>query len=114
MDFINDFCKIALIAQAPHQAQNLPERSSEDKRVLERETTERWSQPFTLYWLCVMYSLAAAVQGMDETINNGAQALYLSDLNPAGSDVTRFSPSMQDNWSGFIVGVPYLPSSDVG
>jgi hypothetical protein len=30
-----------------------------------------------------MCSLAAAVQGMDETVNNGAQAIYLK-VFPAG------------------------------
>lgn len=29
------------------------------------------------YWVLAMCSLAAAVQGMDETVNNGAQAIYL-------------------------------------
>ncbi|CAM1506272.1 Fc.00g059130.m01.CDS01 [Cosmosporella sp. VM-42] len=114
MDFIDDFHKGALIAQTPDQAQHLPELNAEDKRILERENTHRWSQPFTLYWLCVMCSLAAAVQGMDETVNNGAQALYLSDLNVAGPNVTRFTPSMQDNLTGLIVGAPYLCCAIIG
>ncbi|KAH7275685.1 hypothetical protein MRS44_006120 [Fusarium solani] len=114
MDFHDDFRKGALVAQSPRQAQYMPELSAEDKEVLEREHTHRWSQPFALYWLCVMCSLAAAVQGMDETVNNGAQALYLSDLNVAGPDVTRFSASMQDNLTGLIVGAPYLCCAIIG
>ncbi|RSL49319.1 hypothetical protein CEP53_009202 [Fusarium sp. AF-6] len=114
MDFHEDFRKGALVAQSPRQAQHMPELSAEDKEVLEREHTHRWSQPFALYWLCVMCSLAAAVQGMDETVNNGAQALYLSDLNVAGPDVTRFSASMQDNLTGLIVGAPYLCCAIIG
>lgn len=114
MDFIDDFRKGALVAQSPGKAKHLPELSDADREILERETTHRWSQPFTLYWLCVMCSLAAAVQGMDETVNNGAQALYLSDLNVAGPDVTRFSPSMQDNLTGLIVGAPYLCCAIIG
>ncbi|KAF4981053.1 hypothetical protein FDECE_17762 [Fusarium decemcellulare] len=114
MDFHEDFRKGALVAQSPRQAQHMPELSPEDKEVLKREHTHRWSQPFTLYWLCVMCSLAAAVQGMDETVNNGAQALYLSDLDVAGEGVTRFSPSMQDNLTGLIVGAPYLCCAIIG
>lgn len=114
MDFIDDFRKGALVAQSPRDAQHLTELSAEDKEVLEREHTHRWSQPFTLYWLCVMCSLAAAVQGMDETVNNGAQALYLSDLDVAGEGVTRWSPSMQDNLTGLIVGAPYLCCAIIG
>ncbi|KAF7558550.1 hypothetical protein G7046_g5615 [Stylonectria norvegica] len=114
MDSVEDFRKGALVAQSPTNAQHIPDLTAEDKKVLEREHTHRWSQPFTLYWLCVMCSLAAAVQGMDETVNNGAQALYLSDLNVAGPNVTRFSPSMQDNLTGLIVGAPYLCCAIIG
>lgn len=114
MDFVEDFRKGALVAQSPDQTKHIPELSPADREILERETTHRWSQPFTLYWLCVMCSLAAAVQGMDETVNNGAQALYLSDLNVAGDGVTRFSKSMQDNLTGLIVGAPYLCCAIIG
>ena len=36
----------------------------------------------------VMCSMAAAVQGMDETVNNGAQALYLKVRTPQISSQT--------------------------
>jgi MFS family permease len=58
-----------------------------------------------------MASLAAAVQGMDETVNNGAQAFYLDDL---GVTSDRFSPDMQDNLTGLIVGAPYLACAILG
>lgn len=57
---------------------------------------------------------SAAVQGMDETVNNGAQALYLEKLNVAGDNVTRFSKNMQLNLTGLIVGAPYLCCCLVG
>ncbi|PHH93298.1 hypothetical protein CDD83_7997 [Cordyceps sp. RAO-2017] len=104
----DDFRKGALVAQSPERAAELPELSGPDRTVLEREHSHRWSQPFTLYWLCVMCSLAAAVQGMDETVNNGAQALYLEELDIAGPRVTRFSQETQDSLTGLIVGAPYL------
>ena len=55
-----------------------------------------------------MSSLAAAVQGMDETVNNGAQAFYLGITSP------RFSPDMQDNLTGLVVGAPYLACAILG
>ncbi|KAJ3494935.1 hypothetical protein NLG97_g3755 [Lecanicillium saksenae] len=113
-DFIDDFKKGALVAQNPSSRHSLPELTAEDNAVLDNEQTHRWSQPFTLYWLCVMCSLAAAVQGMDETVNNGAQALYLEELNIAGNGVTRFSSSMQDYLTGLIVGAPYLCCAIIG
>jgi hypothetical protein len=60
-DFRDEFHKGALIAQAPDQVDNLPDLSSEDREILQRETTNRWSQPFMLYWLCIMCSLAAGM-----------------------------------------------------
>ena len=61
-----------------------------------------------------MCSLAAAVQGMDETANNGANSLYLDILNVAGDNVTRFDANMQDNLTGLIVGAPYLACALLG
>jgi MFS family permease len=58
-----------------------------------------------------MASLAAAVQGMDETVNNGAQAFYLQEL---GITSDRFSPEMQDNLTGLVVGAPYLACAILG
>ncbi|CAH0052217.1 unnamed protein product [Clonostachys solani] len=114
MDFIEDFRQGALVARDPQNSLKMNGLSEENKRVLEREETHRWSQPFTLYWLCVMCSAAAAVQGMDETVNNGAQALYLEHLDVAGDNVTRFDKSMQDNLTGLIVGAPYLCCAIIG
>lgn len=58
-----------------------------------------------------MSALAAAVQGMDETVNNGAQALYLERLNVT---TDRFSPGMVDNLQGLIVSAPYLACAILG
>lgn len=70
MDHIEDFRKGALAAQMPDHVQDLNELSPEDKALLLREHTHKWHQPWQLYWLVVMCSMAAAVQGMDETVNN--------------------------------------------
>lgn len=113
-EFVDDFRKGALVAQNPELTATMPELSPDDKHILERETTHRWSHPFTLYWLCVMCSMAAAVQGMDETVNNGAQAFYLQQLNVAGPGVTRFDTNMQNSLTGLIVGAPYLCCAVIG
>ena len=113
-EFNEDFRKGALAAQNPDMVAKMPELNAEDKHIIERETTHRWSHPFMLYWLSVMCSMAAAVQGMDETVNNGAQALYLADLNVAGPTVTRFDKNMQDSLTGLIVGAPYLCCAIIG
>lgn len=48
---------------------------------------------------------------MDETVNNGAQALYLKDLNIT---TERFSEGMVDNLTGLVVGAPYLCCAILG
>lgn len=52
------------------QINSVPE---DEKEVLRREMTHRWSQPFMLYFLVVLCAGSAIVQGMDQTAVNGAQ-----------------------------------------
>jgi MFS family permease len=58
-----------------------------------------------------MCSLAAAVQGMDETVNNGAQAFYLKRFNITEA---RFTKNEVNNLTGLIVGAPYLACAILG
>lgn len=67
-DKVDLFKRAALVAQNPARASKLSELSPEEKEALEREVTHKWHQPWRLYWLVIMCSLAAAVQGMDETV----------------------------------------------
>lgn len=109
-EFLEDFRKGALVAQNPDSYTEITELNDEDRNVLEREHTHRWSQTFTLWWLVVMCSMAAAVQGMDETVNNGAQALYLKELNITQA---RFGDQV-DYITGLVVGAPYLCCAVLG
>ena len=56
--------KGALLAQDPGAFETLPMLDEEDRRVLRREVTHKWDHPWTLYYLVVMCSIAAAVQGV--------------------------------------------------
>ena len=56
--------KGAIVAQDPPAFESLPLLTEEDRTVLRREFTHKWDQPFTLYYLVVMCSIAAAVQGV--------------------------------------------------
>lgn len=67
MDSCETMKKGALAAQSPWNIHNIPELTPEDVEILEHEKTHKWDQPWMLYWLVSMASLAAAVQGMDET-----------------------------------------------
>jgi hypothetical protein len=61
-----------------------------------------------------MCSLAAAVQGMDETVNNGAQAFYLKRFNIVEKPKGRFTTNEVDNLTGLVVGAPYLACAILG
>ncbi|GAD99764.1 MFS sugar transporter, putative [Paecilomyces variotii No. 5] len=110
-EHVETFKKGALVSQNPSGALDLVELSEEEKGFLRREHTNKWSQPWQLYFLAAMCSLAAAVQGMDETVNNGAQAIYLKQLNIT---TDRFSQGMVDNLTGLVVGAPYLACALLG
>lgn len=47
--------------------------SEDEKEVLRKEISSRWSQPFMLYFLVILCAGSAIVQGMDQTAVNGAQ-----------------------------------------
>ena len=64
---------LAQVANVDNGFENIPEISEDEKEVLRRETTNRWNQPFTLYFLCTLCAGSAIVQGMDQTAVNGAQ-----------------------------------------
>ncbi|RYP92370.1 hypothetical protein DL770_001470 [Monosporascus sp. CRB-9-2] len=62
--------------------------TTHEREALDPELTHKWRNPSTLYAVIVIYSLYAAVQGMDETVDNGAQYLYrrqfgIGDPHPA-------------------------------
>lgn len=75
-EYRDDFRKGALVAQAnniPGAFEEIESLTEEEKIVLRRESTHRWSQPFMLYFLCTLCAGSAIVQGMDQTAVNGAQ-----------------------------------------
>ena len=63
-EYAEEFRKGAMLAQDPLAFETLPLLTEEDRVALKREQTHKWDQPFTLYWLIVMCSLGAAVQGV--------------------------------------------------
>ena len=112
------FRKGALVAQDPSGYQHLDLLSDDEKRVLKEEHTHKWRHPKQLYYLVIMCSLCAAVQGMDETANNGAQTFYLKRFNVVTDSKTntsdRFDVNMANYITGLVVGAPYLACAVLG
>ncbi|KAJ7436908.1 hypothetical protein B0H11DRAFT_2255813 [Mycena galericulata] len=100
--------KGALVAQDPLAFENIDILDEEDKYYLRREITHKYSQTKTLYYMVVMSSLAAAVQGMDEAVINGAQIIY-----PAQFGIG--SKSQRDTWLvGLVNSAPYMCCAFIG
>ncbi|KAG6850372.1 hypothetical protein H0H93_014326 [Arthromyces matolae] len=68
--------KGALLAQNPKDFETIPELDEDDREAIRRETTHKWSQPRDLYLTVVVCSIAAAVQGWDQTGSNGANLSF--------------------------------------
>ncbi|KAF9458096.1 hypothetical protein BDZ94DRAFT_150646 [Collybia nuda] len=105
--------KGALLAQSPKDFENIPDLDEADKQVIRRETTHKWSQPRDLYLTVLVCSLAAAVQGWDQTGSNGANLSFPMEfglLTDAGN------PEADKNeWIiGLINAGPYLASCFLG
>lgn len=102
-----DFRKGALLAQVANTAgafEHIDAISEDEKVVLRREETNKWDQPFALYFLCTLCAGSAIVQGMDQTAVNGAQEFYYEEFNI----VER--PQLQ----GLLNGAPYACSALIG
>ncbi|KAG1744559.1 uncharacterized protein EDB91DRAFT_1123024 [Suillus paluster] len=95
--------KGALVAQDPTCHTRLDMFTDEDQRILTEEVTNKWKQTPMLYYMVVMSSLAAAVQGMDEAVINGAQILYPKQFGIGDTN------SRRDSWLiGLVNSAPYL------
>ncbi|KAI0326831.1 hypothetical protein GY45DRAFT_1356013 [Cubamyces sp. BRFM 1775] len=106
-----EFRKGALVAQDPTAFESLTQLTEEDKNILRRELTHRWAQPAQLYYLVILCSLSAAVQGMDESVINGANLFFPDQLGipQKGADASR------NQWLlGLVNGAPYLCCGLIG
>lgn len=75
--------------------------TTEEATIIEMEVTHKWKQPKTLYYMTVMSAMCAIVQGMDETVINGAQLYFFPEF---GMDKMSNSEWIE----GIVVGAPYL------
>lgn len=93
--------RAALLAQTGDSG----DLADDEKQAVASETTTKWKQAAMLYYQSIMCAMCAVVQGMDETVINGAQ-LYLE--NGVGLDHRR--PWIE----GLVVGAPYLSCAVLG
>ncbi|KAI9682660.1 MAG: hypothetical protein M1829_006647 [Trizodia sp. TS-e1964] len=105
---IQAFRKGAILAQNPNKLDAITGITDEDKAILTRELKNRWAQPRLLYLVIVLCSVCAAVQGMDETVVNGAQIFYSKQFGIGGTD-------SRSTWLvGLTNSAPYLCCALIG
>ncbi|KAI9163778.1 Arabinose-proton symporter [Paramyrothecium foliicola] len=106
-EHLDTFRKGALVAKTqniPGSFEIIEELSEQDKQALRFEADFRWrSSPKRLYMLAALCAGCAIVQGMDQTVINGAQDYYFDEFG------------IKDRlMQGFVNGSPYAASALVG
>ncbi|KAJ5628667.1 hypothetical protein N7490_010895 [Penicillium lividum] len=103
--------KGALAGQDPVAARSSAALSGQDLAVLHVEATRRWHQPWALYYTIILNSIAAAIQGWDQTGSNGANLTFdvvfgIPNNPPACTD---HATCTRNQWIvGFINATPYI------
>ncbi|KAH9983618.1 hypothetical protein BJV74DRAFT_776813 [Russula compacta] len=106
-----EFKKGALAAQDPLAFEDIAHFTVEEKNIFRREITHRWDQPATLYYLVILCSVAAAVQGMDEAVINGANLFFAPQFHIDPNTGNKG----QNQWLlGLVNSAPYLCCAILG
>ncbi|XP_044717839.1 sugar transporter domain-containing protein [Hirsutella rhossiliensis] len=97
-------CLAAKTQNIPDGFEGLVELTEADKAILRFEIKHQWkSSPRKLYLLCALCAGCAIVQGMDQTVINGAQSFYFEEFGITDK-------LMQ----GFVNGSPYAAAALLG
>lgn len=103
--------KGALAAQNPRAIDHIPELDDDDRRTLHFESTHRWKHPRILYYTIILNSIAAAIQGWDQTGSNGANLSFPVEFGiPDTGPACRAAGTCEKNsWIvGFVNSCPYI------
>lgn len=103
--------KGALVAQNPHEIEQLSELDNADRQVLREEITHKWKQPHALYFTIILNSIASAVQGWDVTGSNGANLTFPQafGIPDSGAECTAAGTCLRNSWLiGVINAFPFL------
>lgn len=106
--------KGALAAQSPHLFDEIDELDEGDRTALREEVTHRWKLPRLLYITIVLNSIAAAIQGWDQTGSNGANLTFAQQFGIPDSgefcDIPANASTCEKNsWIvGFVNSSPYI------
>lgn len=91
--------------------EELEELDESERVALREERTNRFKQPKILYFTIIMNSIAAAIQGWDQTGSNGANLTFGAALGipDTGEKCTAEGTCEKNSWIiGFINACPYI------
>ncbi|KAM5354187.1 hypothetical protein ACJ41O_000837 [Fusarium nematophilum] len=95
---------LAKVQNSPGGFEAIAELGEGEKELLRYEDEHRWSaQPKMLYFLCALCAGCAIVQGMDQTVINGAQEFYFREFNIKSATL-----------KGLTNGAPYASAALIG
>ena len=77
---VEDYKKGAVLAGFPHKARDVKGITEEELVALENEKTNKWKQPWEVYYVAIISSMAAVVQGMEYAVLS-FRLLYLADCH---------------------------------
>ena len=111
-DILPELWKGSLAAQSPALFETIPELDDSDKALLRHEIEHRWKQPKALYFAIVLSSIAAAIQGWDQTGSNGANLSFPDvfgiDEGPDGPCAQKGTCARNQWLVGLINSMPYF------
>ncbi|EGG06494.1 uncharacterized protein MELLADRAFT_86594 [Melampsora larici-populina 98AG31] len=103
LDQVDNFKRGAVLAADPKNLDRISHITDEERQFIDAETTHKWRQPMIMYYIAVISSMAAIVQGMDESVVNGAMLYYDEEFGIA-SDGSNKTALIQ----GLVNSAPYL------
>lgn len=111
MDILPLLRKGALIAQSPHNTDGVTDLDDAERQELHLERTNRWRHPRMLYFTIILNSIAAAIQGWDQTGSNGANLTFAEQFGipDSGPACEAAGTCDKNSWIvGFVNSVPYI------
>lgn len=103
--------KGAIVAQSPALFEELEVLDEADRTVIREEITHRFKLPRTLYFTIILNSVAAAIQGWDQTGSNGANLTFGQAMGiPDSGEACELAGTCEKNsWIiGFVNACPYI------
>lgn len=62
---VEDFKRGAILAAFPHDLEKVEGLTPEELTAIREEKTNKWKQPWQVYYIAIISSMAAVVQGME-------------------------------------------------